>query len=113
MQAQVIRRVLEEISKNHPPAEKLVQAHADKLSMLRTFIEQKNLVALPPADTLRVEPEPEYKRGASGAEYLAPGMLDTTSDWHGTFYVDPVDPSWPPEKVESYLRANNTYSASP
>ena len=108
VQGQVIRRVLDELGKNHPPAEQLVQAHADKLAMLRAFIEQKDLLALPPAETLRVEPEPEYKRGATGAEYLAPGMLDTSAAWHGTYYVDPVDPTWPPEKVETYLRANNT-----
>ncbi|HET9155257.1 MAG TPA: DUF885 domain-containing protein [Myxococcaceae bacterium] len=109
-QAKVIRRVLEEISKNHPPADQFVQAHADKLGILRTFIEEKNLLKLPPADTLRVLPEPEYKRGGTGAEYLSPGMLDTTMKWHGTFFVDPVDPSWPPEKVESYLRANDWYT---
>jgi Uncharacterized protein conserved in bacteria len=110
VQGQAIRRVLEEISKNHPPADKLVQAHADKLASLRAFIAEKNLLTLPPPETLRVEPEPEYKRGGVGAEYLAPGMLDTSTAWHGTFYVDPVDPSWPPEKVESYLRANDDYA---
>jgi len=110
IQAQVIRRVLEELSKNHPPADQLVQAHADKLASLRGFITEKNLLKLPPADTLEVKPEPEYKRGASGAEYLSPGMLDTKIKWHGTFYVDPVDPQWPPEKVESYLRANDWYA---
>ena len=109
-QARVIRKVLDEISKNHPPADQLVQAHADRLSLLRDFITEKNLIKLPPADTLRVLPEPEYKRGAAGAEYLSPGMLDTTMKWHGTFFVDPVDPSWPPEKVESYLRANDWYA---
>ena len=108
-QAKVIRRVLEEISKNHPPADQLVQAHAEKLAGLRTFIEQKNLLKLPPADTLRVLPMPEFKRGGTGAEYLSPGMLDRSGKWHGTFYVDPVDPSWPPEKVESYLRASDWY----
>ena len=109
-QAQVIRRVLEEISKNHPPAAQLVQAHADKLASLRAFITEKNLLRLPPEDTLRVLPEPDYKRGGGGAEYLAPGMLDTSPGWHGTFYVEPVDPTWPPEKVESYMRANDTYA---
>lgn len=109
-QARVIRKVLDEISKNHPPADQLVQAHADRLALLRDFITEKNLIKLPPADTLRVLPEPEYKRGAVGAEYLSPGMLDTTMKWHGTFFVDPVDPSWPPEKVESYLRANDWYA---
>jgi uncharacterized protein (DUF885 family) len=108
-QAKVIRRVLDEMSKNHPPADQFVQAHADKLAGLRTFIEEKKLLKLPPADTLRVLPFPEFKRGGSGAEYLAPGMLDKSGTWHGTFYVNPVDPSWPPEKVESYLRANDWY----
>lgn len=109
VQAQVIRRVLDELSRNHPIADGFVQAHADRLASLRAFITEKNLLALPPADTLEVKPEPEYKRGAVGAEYLAPGMLDTAINWHGTFYVDPVDPTWPPEKVESYLRANDWY----
>lgn len=108
-QAAVIRRVQEEISKDHPTAENFVQAHADKLDGLREFITEKNLLTLPPKDTLVVMPEPEFKRGATGAEYLSPGMLDKSSAWHGTFYVDPVDPTWPAEKQESYLRANNNY----
>src|SRR5215813_11598080 len=37
-------------------------------------------------------------------------MLDTKIKWHGTFFVDPVDPSSPTEKVESYLRANDWYT---
>ena len=40
-QARVIRRVLDEISKNHPPAAQFVQAHAQKLTFLRTFIERR------------------------------------------------------------------------
>jgi uncharacterized protein (DUF885 family) len=109
-QRDVIRRVLDEISKNHPPADRFVQAHADKLATLRAFITEKNLLKLPPENSLQVKPEPEYKRGVGGAEYISPGMLDTSSAWHGTFYVDPVDPTWPPEKVESYLRANDWYA---
>lgn len=108
-QADLIRKVRDEISKDHPTADQLVDAHAAKLDKLRAFIEQKDLLALPPKETLRVEPMPLFKRGASGAEYLSPGMLDKVSEWRGTYYVDPVDPTWPAAKVESYLRANNDY----
>ncbi|HYV48136.1 MAG TPA: DUF885 domain-containing protein [Myxococcaceae bacterium] len=108
--AALMNKVRDEISKDHPKANELVDAHARNLNKLRAFIEQNDLIPLPPADTLNVLPMPEFKRGAAGAEYLSPGMLDKSAPWHGTYYVDPVDPSWPPEKVESYLRANNDYS---
>jgi len=108
-QAKTIKRVRDEISKDHPKAEELVAAHARYLDRLRSFIEHKDLVGLPPKESLEVLPMPAFKRGAAGAEYLSPGMLDKTSDWRGTYYVDPIDPTWPADRVESYLRANNDY----
>ncbi|HVE86119.1 MAG TPA: DUF885 domain-containing protein [Myxococcales bacterium] len=108
--AALMNKVRDEIAKDHPRADDLVAAHARNLDRLRAFIEKNDLLALPPASTLNVLPMPEFKRGAAGAEYLSPGMLDKSAPWHGTYYVDPVDPTWPPEKVESYLRANNDYS---
>jgi uncharacterized protein (DUF885 family) len=106
----LMNKVRDEIAKDHPKAEELVKAHARNLDKLRAFIEQHDLIQLPPADTLTVQEEPEFKRGAVGAEYLSPGMLDKSAPWHGTYFVDPVDPSWTKEKVESYLRANNDAS---
>ncbi|HEX4622139.1 MAG TPA: DUF885 domain-containing protein [Myxococcaceae bacterium] len=108
-QATAIRSAQAMLVEDHPKPDALVQAHADALAKLRELISQKGLLGLPPAETLSVLPMPEYKRGAAGAEYLSPGMLDTSSTWKGTFYVDPVDPKWPAEKVDSYLRANNNY----
>jgi uncharacterized protein (DUF885 family) len=108
-QADAIRSAQNLLTADHPKADALVQAHADALEKLRGIISQQGLLGLPPADTLSVLPMPEYKRGASGAEYLSPGMLDTSAAWKGTFYVDPVDPKWPAEKIEGYLRANNNY----
>lgn len=108
-QQRVIQRVVDEVSKDHPKPAELVAAHARNLDALRAFIEQHHLVSLPPRDTLRVEPMPPFKRGATAAEYLAPGALLRTPTWHATYYVDPIDPSWPPAKVESYLQGQNDY----
>ncbi|MFL5264013.1 MAG: DUF885 domain-containing protein, partial [Anaeromyxobacteraceae bacterium] len=108
-EARLIARVKDALAKDHPAPDALVAASAEKLDGLRALVEAKRLVALPPKATLSVLPMPEYKRGATGAEYLSPDALDRTGSFHGTYYVDPVDPTWPKEKVESYLRANNDY----
>ena len=108
-QQKVIQRVVDELSKDHPKPDDLVAAHARNLDALRAFIEKHDLLALPPRDTLRVEPMPAFKRGAVAAEYLAPGVLLRNPKWHATYYVDPIDPTWPPDKVESYLRGQNDY----
>ena len=106
---QVINRVKDEISKDHPKPDDLVASHGRNLDALRAFIQKHDLLALPPKETLVVEPMPAFKRGSSAAEYLAPGVLDRKPVWHATYYVDPIDPTWPPERVESYLRGQNNY----
>jgi uncharacterized protein (DUF885 family) len=109
-QQKVIQRVLDELGKDHAKPDELVAAHGKNLDALRAFIEKHDLVALPPRDTLRVEPMPAFKRGSTAAEYLAPGVLVRNPKWHATYYVDPIDPSWPAERVESYLRGQNNYT---
>jgi uncharacterized protein (DUF885 family) len=109
VQARLIRAVFEELSRDHPGATELVEAHRKNLMGLREFIEAHHLLRLPSPDTLAVKEMPPFKRGISAAEYLAPGVLDPNPKWQATYYVDPVDPSWPPQQLDSYLRANNTY----
>lgn len=109
VQHKVIQRVVDELGKDHPRPEELVAAHGRNLDALRAFIQNHDLVALPPRDTLRVEPMPAFKRGSTAAEYLAPGVLVRNPNWRATYYVDPIDPSWPPDRVESYLRGQNDY----
>ncbi len=108
-QGRVIARVRDALAEDHPTRDGLVRASAEKLEGLRAFVEAKGLVTLPPRETLSVEAMPEFKRGGAGAEYLSPGGLEPASAFHGTYFVEPVDPSWPAGKVESYLRSNNSY----
>jgi len=107
--AALINKVKAELSKNHAKPDELVAAHGRNLDALRAFIVKQDLLALPPKETLLVEPMPAFKRGSQAAEYLAPGVLDRRPAWHATYYVDPIDPSWPADRVESYLRGQNDY----
>ncbi len=106
---ELIGKVKDELSKHHAKPDDLVASHARNLDALRAFIEKNDLLTLPPKESLRVEPMPAFKRGSSAAEYLAPGVLTPSKEWRATYYVDPIDPTWPKDKVESYLRGQNDY----
>lgn len=107
--AQIINRVKDDLAKHHPRPEDLVATHGRNLGKMRAFIEKHDLLALPPEETLAVQPMPAFKRGSSAAEYLAPGILERRPSFRATYFVDPIDPSWPAERVESYLRGQNDY----
>jgi uncharacterized protein (DUF885 family) len=109
VQKRTIDRVKDELAKDHAKPDELVAAHGRNLDRLRDFIVKHDLLALPPKETLAVAPMPLFKRGSTAAEYLAPGILSKTSTWRATYYVDPIDPTWPADKVESYLRGQNDY----
>jgi uncharacterized protein (DUF885 family) len=106
---QIIRAVKDELSKDHPNAADLLEAHRSKLDDFRSFIATHDLLELPPKETLLVMEMPLFKRGVAAAEYLAPGVLQSKPQWQATYYVDPINPSWDAGRVESYLRANNLY----
>jgi uncharacterized protein (DUF885 family) len=108
-QKKVIERVKDEIAKDHAKPEELVQAHARNLDNLRAFIVKQDLLELPAKETLTVEAMPLFKRGSTAAEYLAPGVLEKKQSWKATYYVDPIDPTWAKDRVESYLRGQNDY----
>jgi uncharacterized protein (DUF885 family) len=108
-QSLLIRLVKDELSKDHPSAAGLVEAHRKNLDDFRRFIVEHNLISLPPAETLAVREMPLFKRGVSAAEYLAPGVLERRDQWTATYFVDPIDPGWDAARIESILRGNNDY----
>ena len=109
VQVKLINDIQNELSRDHPKAKELVEAHRRNLNDLRAFIEKQNIVGLPLPETLEVEPMPPFKRGVASAEYLASGILEGKAQWKATYFVDPVDPNWDPARLESYLRGNNNY----
>ena len=106
----IIEEVRDALSAEHPTAADYVANEWRSLDGLRAFIHQHDLLELPPVSSLLTQEMPAFKRGVIAAEYLAPGMLDRESEWRATYSVDPVDPRWPADKVESYLRANNRFT---
>jgi uncharacterized protein (DUF885 family) len=104
----MIRRALNKIAANHPTREDYFATAERDLQEAREMVKAKNILTLPARDNLKVIETPEFMRGiySVGGFNAAPAFEPEL----GAFYwVTPIPPSWPAERVESKLREYNTY----
>lgn len=102
-----IRRVLDEVAKNHVHRDSFVVAIRRQIPALEKFVREKDLLTMDPDKPLVVRETPEYMRGFAGASISAPGPYDKEAE---TYYnVTPLD-HYSEEEAESYLREYNDYT---
>ncbi|PYR45858.1 MAG: hypothetical protein DMF89_23930 [Acidobacteria bacterium] len=103
-----VRQALDEIAKHHATPATYMDAAKKSLAEAISFVREKGLVALPTRGNLQVIETPVFMRGvyAVGGFNPAPPLEPHL----GAFYwVTPVPPGWPPDRVESKLREYNDY----
>ncbi len=104
----VIGEVLARIADRHATRESFMDDARKALDEARAFVLEKHLLTLPPRANLQVIPTPEFMRGSYpvGGFNAAPALEPQL----GAFYwVTPIPPSWPMERVDSKLREYNFY----
>jgi uncharacterized protein (DUF885 family) len=104
----VIGEVLDKIAEKHSARDRYMDDARKDLEEARAFVQQKHLLTLPARSNLQVIPTPEFMRGiyAVGGFNSAPALQPEL----GAFYwITPLSPSWPKERVESKLREYNFY----
>lgn len=105
---QVISEVLGRIADRHSTPESYIADAKSDLEEARRFVEQSRLLTLPSHSNLQVIPTPEFMRGiyAVGGFDPAPPLQPEL----GAFYwITPIPPDWPRERIESKLREYNFY----
>lgn len=100
--------VIKEVSRQHPPASKVLAASRDDLARLRRFIVQHHIITLPPESDVAVVETPEFERETVLAQMDAPGPLERVST-KAYYYVTPPDPHDPPRVQELYLEQFNDF----
>jgi uncharacterized protein (DUF885 family) len=103
-----IQEALNRVAAQHATPETYLDAARQTLAEATEFVKAKHLVPLPPSSNLQVIPTPEFMRGiyAVGGFNQAPALEPQL----GAFYwVTPIPPDWPKERIESKLREYNTY----
>jgi uncharacterized protein (DUF885 family) len=101
---QVVRRVLDAISAQHPPAEDLLELCRAENERIEAFIREIDLVGLA-EEPLQIVWTPQFLRAFGGAMLIPPGPLDRGQD--SFFAITPPPPDWTAERRESYLREYN------
>jgi uncharacterized protein (DUF885 family) len=103
-----LAQALDEIARQHATPETYFEAARQDLQQATDFVRAKHLLSLPARQNLQVIPTPEFMRGVYGVGGFNPApALEPAL---GAFYwITPISPAWPKERVESKLREYNVY----
>ncbi len=105
----IITEVLRKISDEHPRPDQLQQTIEADLENIKQFIREKKIVSLGTRDNLKVIPTPLFERGIySVAGFHSAPPLEPQAE--AEYWVTPIDPKMPADKVESKLREYNNYT---
>ncbi len=100
------QQLLEEMQKNHPAADQLLQAYRDDLGGIRQYIVDKKIVTIPSPVPPIVEETPPFMRALTFASMDTPGPYEKVAK-EAYFNVTLPDPSWSKERSDSYLGGDN------
>jgi uncharacterized protein (DUF885 family) len=103
-----VKEALDKIAQQHATPETFLDQARKTLEEATKFVREKHLVTLPARSNLQVIPTPEFMRGIYAvAGFAAAPALEPQL---GAFYwVTPIPPNWPKDRIESKLREYNNY----
>ena len=96
-----VREIVEDISRNHPSADRLIPDTQELLEDIRRSLAEFDIISLPSEDRCQVVETPAYMRYAFAAMDSA-GALETRAT-ESFYYVTPVEDHWTKEQAEEWL----------
>jgi uncharacterized protein (DUF885 family) len=100
------QQILEDAEKDHPPADKMLQAFRDTLGSLRDFIVQHKLLTIPSPVMPIIEETPPFMRALTSASMDTPGPYEKVAK-EAYFNVTLPEKTWSAAQTEDYLRSFN------
>jgi uncharacterized protein (DUF885 family) len=98
------RQVLEELEKDHPTPDGLLQSFRDALGGLQDFIAQRGIITTPSPVPPIVEETPPFLRALTFASMDTPGPYEKIAK-EAFFNVTLPERNWPPRRIEDHLAA--------
>jgi hypothetical protein len=99
-------QIAEELGKDHPAPDQLLQSFRDTFASLRQFIDSHEIINIPSAGNPILEETPPFMRALTTASMDTPGPYETKAT-EAYFNVTLPEKSWPPEETREYMTAFN------
>jgi len=100
------QQILDELERDHPTGDKLLQAFRDVLEGLRDFIAKRHIVTIPSPVLPRLEETPPFMRSLTTASMDTPGPYEKVAK-EAFFNVTLPEPGWSAQQKEEYLEGFN------
>ncbi len=98
-------QVMEDISRDHPRADTLIEDTRAMLEELRQFVIDHDIVTVPSEERAQAIETPKFYRFATAA-MNSPGSFEKVAK-EAFYYVTPVEDSWTEERKDEWLRHLN------
>ncbi|HXZ79688.1 MAG TPA: DUF885 domain-containing protein [Terriglobales bacterium] len=100
------QEILDDLEKDHPTGDNLLQSFRDVLSGLRQYIERNHIVTIPSQVMPIVEETPPFARALTSASMDTPGPYETKAT-EAYFNVTLPDARWSKQQTEEWLQGFN------
>ena len=100
-----VQDLMARAGKDHTTAGHLLQTFQDNLQGARSFIEQRQLLTIPPGPLPLVQETPPFMRALTQASMDTPGPYEASKQ--AFFHVTLPDPAWSAPMADDYLGAFN------
>jgi uncharacterized protein (DUF885 family) len=104
--SQTPQQILEQMGKDHPAPDQLLQSFRDVLGRLKSYIEEKKIITIPSEVMPIVEETPPFARALTFASMDTPGAFETKAK-EAYFNVTLPEPDWKPEEVAEHMAGFN------
>jgi len=100
------QQILDAAEKDHPAADKLLEAFSGTLGGLRAYVTQHRIVTIPSPVPPTVQETPPFMRALTTASMDTPGAFEKVAK-EAYFYVTLPEKNWTPGHVEEHLEMFN------
>jgi len=100
------QEILKDMQKDHPEPAKLLNAYADLLGGLRSYIAEHKIMTIPSNDQPTMEETPPFARATTFASMDTPGPFEKVAK-ESFFNVTLPEPTWSKEEVEEHMAGNS------